>query len=113
MIMNVRVLTPDRVICTTTANEVILPSVTGQLGVLDGHASLVTALDTGLLRIKLDEAWTPIILCGGLAEIDRNRVTVLVNDVEELIDVELRDATKQLEEANKKQQEKKLDLNVE
>ena len=33
MIMNVRVLTPDRVICTTTANEVILPSVTGQLGV--------------------------------------------------------------------------------
>ena len=26
----------------------------------------------------------PIILCGGLAEIDRNRVTVLVNDVEEL-----------------------------
>ena len=28
--------------------------------------------------------WTPIILCGGLAEIDRNRVTVLVNDVEEL-----------------------------
>ena len=102
--MNVRVLTPDRVICTTTANEVILPSVTGQLGVLDGHASLVTALDTGLLRIKLDEAWTPIILCGGLAEIDRNRVTVLVNDVEELIDVELRDATKQLEEAKKKEE---------
>ena len=101
MIMNVRVLTPDRVICTTTANEVILPSLTGQLGVLDGHASLVTALDTGLLRIKLDEAWTPIILCGGLAEIDRNTVTVLVNDVEELFDVELRDATRQLEETRR------------
>ena len=99
MIMKLRVLTPDRVICTTTANEVILPGVTGQVGVLDGHASLVTALDTGLLRIKLDEAWTPIILCGGLAEIDRNRVTVLVNDVEEFVDVELREATQQLEEA--------------
>ena len=99
MIMDIRVLTPDRVICTTTANEVILPGVTGQVGVLDGHAALVTALDTGLLRIKLDEAWTPIILCGGLAEIDRNRVTVLVNDVEEFVDVELREATQQLEEA--------------
>jgi F-type H+-transporting ATPase subunit epsilon len=43
--------------------------------------TLITALDTGLLRIKLNEKWTPIILCGGLAEIDRNRVTVLVNDV--------------------------------
>ena len=99
MIMDIRVLTPDRVICTTTANEIILPGVTGQVGVLDGHAALVTALDTGLLRIKLDEAWTPIILCGGLAEIDRNRVTVLVNDVEEFVDVELRQATQQLEEA--------------
>ena len=89
MVMNIRVLTPDRVICSTKADEVVLPGLTGQVGVLDGHAALITALDTGLLRIKLNEKWTPIILCGGLAEIDRNRVTVLVNDVEELIDIEL------------------------
>nr|YP_010241944.1 ATP synthase CF1 subunit epsilon [Coscinodiscus wailesii]QTI82859.1 ATP synthase CF1 subunit epsilon [Coscinodiscus wailesii] len=99
MSMNIRVLTPDRVICSTTADEVVLPGLTGQIGVLDGHASLITALDTGLLRIKLKEKWTPIILCGGLAEIDRNRVTVLVNDVEELISLELTEVTKQLEKA--------------
>ena len=87
MVMNIRVLTPDRVICSTAADEVILPGLTGQVGVLDGHAALITALDTGLLRIKLDETWTPIILCGGLAEIDQNRVTVLVNDVEEFKDI--------------------------
>lgn len=99
MVMNIRVLTPDRVICSTTANEVVLPGLTGQIGVLDGHAALITALDTGLLRIKLDEKWTPIILSGGLAEIDRNRVTVLVNDVEELTGVKLSEATKELEKA--------------
>ena len=99
MVMNIRVLTPDRVICSTNAVEVVLPGLTGQVGVLDGHAALITALDTGLLRIKLDEKWTPIILCGGLAEIDRNRVTVLVNDVEELTDVELTEATQELEKA--------------
>lgn len=97
MIMNIRVLTPDRVICSTTADEVILPGLTGQVGVLEGHASLITALDTGLLRIKFADKWTPIILCGGLAEIDRNSVTVLVNNVEELIDIELSEATKELE----------------
>jgi F-type H+-transporting ATPase subunit epsilon len=97
--MNIRVLTPDRVICSTTADEVILPGLTGQIGILDGHASLITALDTGLLRIKLDEKWTPIILCGGLAEIDQNRVTVLVNDVEELMTLELSEVTKELEKA--------------
>ncbi len=99
MTMNIRVLTPDRVICSTTADEVVLPGLTGQIGVLDGHASLITALDTGLLRIKLDGKWTPIILCGGLAEIDRDRVTVLVNDVEELATLELNEVTKELEEA--------------
>ena len=99
MVMNIRVLTPDRVICSTTANEVVLPGLTGQVGVLDGHTALITALDTGLLRIKLDEKWTPIILCGGLAEIDQNRVTVLVNDVEELTNVKLSEATKELEKA--------------
>ena len=99
MIMKIRVLTPDRVICSTTADEIILPGLTGQVGVLSGHAALITALDTGLLRIKSDEKWTPIILCGGLAEIDRNRVTVLVNDVEELSNIELDMATNRLEKA--------------
>jgi F-type H+-transporting ATPase subunit epsilon len=99
MVMNIRVLTPDRIICSTTADEVVLPGVTGQIGVLDGHASLITALDTGLLRIKLDQKWTPIILCGGLAEIDRNQVTVLVNDVEELFSLDLTEVNDKLKEA--------------
>jgi F-type H+-transporting ATPase subunit epsilon len=99
MVLNIRVLTPDRVICSTTADEVVLPGLTGQVGILEGHAALITALDTGLLRIKLENKWTPIILCGGLAEVDRNRVTVLVNDVEELVSVELSEATQDLEKA--------------
>lgn len=99
MVMKIRVLTPDRIICSTTATEVILPGLTGQVGVLEGHAALITALDTGLLRIKLDKKWTPLILCGGLAEIDQNQVTILVNDVEEITNVKLAEVTKELEEA--------------
>ena len=118
MVLNIRVLTPDRVICSTTADEVVLPGLTGQIGVLEGHAALITALDTGLLRIKLDEKWTPIILCGGLAEIDRDRVTVLVNDVEELTNVDLTEATKELEKAtlaveNAETSKARLDASVE
>jgi len=116
--MNIRVLTPDRVICSTTADEVVLPGLTGKIGVLDGHASLITALDTGLLRIKLDNKWTPIILCGGLAEIDRNRVTVLVNDVEELASLNLSEVTTELEKAtlaveNAETSKAKLDTAIE
>ena len=112
MVMNIRVLTPDRIICATTADEVVLPGLTGQVGVLDGHAALITALDTGLLRIKLNDKWTPIILCGGLAEIDQNQVTVLVNDVEELTTLELNEATQQLEKATLAIEEAKTSKNL-
>ena len=116
--MNIRVLTPDRVICSTTADEVVLPGLTGQVGVLDGHAALITALDTGLLRIKLNNKWTPVILSGGLAEIDRNRVTVLVNDVEEITNIGLSEATKELERATlsvetAESSKEKLDASIE
>ena len=118
MVMSIRVLTPDRVICSTKAEEVILPGLTGQVGILEGHATLITALDTGLLRIKLAEKWTPIILCGGLAEIDRNQVTVLVNDVEELSSIELNEATQALEKAtsaieNAETSKSRLDASIE
>ena len=118
MVMSIRVLTPDRVICSTKAEEIILPGLTGQVGILDGHATLITALDTGLLRIKLAEKWTPIILCGGLAEIDCNQVTVLVNDVEELSSIELNEATKALEKAtsaieNAETSKSRLDASIE
>ena len=43
MVMNIRVLTPDRVVCSTAADEGVLPGLTGQVGVLDGHAALITA----------------------------------------------------------------------
>jgi len=100
MSINIRVLTPTRVICSTTADEVVLPGLTGKIGVLDGHASLIASLDTGLLRIKIDEKWTPIILCGGVVEIDQNRVTVLVLNVEELTTtLGLSEATKEVEQA--------------
>ena len=100
MSINIRVLTPTRVICSTIADEVVLPGLTGKIGVLEGHASLIASLDTGLLRIKIDEKWTPIILCGGVVEIDQNRVTVLVLNVEELTTtLGLSQATKEVEEA--------------
>lgn len=102
MVIHIQVLTPQRLICSTTTDEVILPVLEGgSLGVLENHATLVTMLDTGLLRIKVNDKWTPIILFGGIAEIDRNRVTVLVNGVEEFstLKLSLREAMEAVEKA--------------
>ena len=94
MVLEIRILASNTVISSTKANEIILPTSTGQIGVLEGHARLITALDTGLLRMKLNGTWTPMILYGGVAQIDRNKVTVISTYIEEIIDFDLSEAKK-------------------
>jgi F-type H+-transporting ATPase subunit epsilon len=83
MTLTVKVIAPDKTVWDGTADEVILPSTTGQIGILTGHVALVTALDIAVMRVKADkDKWTPIALMGGFAEIDNNEVTILVNGAE-------------------------------
>jgi F-type H+-transporting ATPase subunit epsilon len=82
MSLTVRVIAPDKTVWDSTAEEVILPSTTGQLGILTGHAPLLTALDTGVMRVRASKEWLAIALMGGFAEVDQNEVTILVNGAE-------------------------------
>jgi F-type H+-transporting ATPase subunit epsilon len=78
----VRVIAPDKTVWDSTAEEVILPSTTGQLGILPSHAPLLTALDTGVMRVRAGRDWVTIALMGGFAEVERDEVTILVNSAE-------------------------------
>ena len=74
MSLNVRVITPDRVVWDANVEELILPSSTGQLGILTDHAPLLTALDIGVMRLKADAGWTSIVLMEGFAEDRKSNV---------------------------------------
>lgn len=82
MTLTLRVLAPDQSVFDGTADEVILPGTTGQLGILTGHVSMLTALDSGVLRVREGGNWQSIALMGGFAEVVANEVTVLVNGAE-------------------------------
>ncbi len=103
MTLTVRVIAPDKTVWDGTADEVILPSITGQLGILTGHASLLTALDTAVMRVKAGkDKWTPIALMGGFAEVDNNEITVLVNGAELGEKIDLEQARKEFTDAEQK-----------
>lgn len=99
MALTVRVVAPDKTVWDSSAEEVILPSTTGQLGILSGHAPLLTALDVGVMRVRADREWVAIALMGGFAEVESDEVTILVNGAErgDVIDQEA--ARKAYEEA--------------
>ena len=99
MALHISIIAPDRTVWDSNAEEVILPSSTGQLGILRGHAPLLTALDIGVMRVRADKEWTPIVLMGGFAEVENDELTILVNGAEEGSSIDKEEAQKELEEA--------------
>ncbi len=99
MSLTLRVLAPDQSVFDGTAEEVILPSTTGLLGILPGHISMVTAIDIGVMRVLVDGSWRSIALMGGFAEVESDDVTVLVNGAELGSKIDETSAEVQLEKA--------------
>ena len=97
MSLNVRVITPDKVVWDADVEELILPSSTGQIGILTDHAPLLTALDIGVMRLKADAGWTSIVVMEGFAEVEDNKVTILCNGAETGSSIDLKNAQEELE----------------
>ena len=97
MSLNVRVITPDKVVWDAMAEELILPSSTGQIGILTDHAPLLTALDIGVMRLKSESGWTSIVLMEGFAEVEDNKITILSNGAEEASSIDASTAQSELE----------------
>tara|TARA_A100001388_G_scaffold114174_1_gene84039 strand:- start:274 stop:678 length:405 start_codon:yes stop_codon:yes gene_type:complete len=99
MSISLKVLAPNQNVYEGDAEEVILPSTTGQIGVLPGHISLVTAIDIGVLRLRINSQWMSIALMGGFAEIESDEVIVLVNNAEIGSEINLQNAEQDLKDA--------------
>ena len=97
MSLNLRVMTPIRTVWDGQVQEVILPTNSGQVGILPKHASLLTALDIGVLRVRTNTQWTRMALMGGFAKIENDRVTILVNEGEKASEIDQQEAEKSLE----------------
>ncbi len=82
MVLSVKVITPDKTVWDDQVEEIILPSTTGQLGILTGHAPLLTALEVGVMRVRPDKEWKTIALMGGFAEVEDDEIKILVNGAE-------------------------------
>ena len=104
MTLTVRVIAPDKTVWDSEAQEVILPSTTGQLGILSGHAPLLSALDAGVMRVRssANQDWVAIALMGGFAEVEENEVTILVNAAERGDAIDLEEAGSAYNEAQER-----------
>ena len=87
--LQLSVVTPERTVVETEADSVQLPGELGYLGILPGHAPLITLLKPGVI------SWEPrrrrgaaAAILGGFAEIAEDRVTVLADAAEKPSEVD-------------------------
>lgn len=92
MTLNLRVMAPNRIVWNSEVQEIILSTNSGRIGILPNHAPLLTALDIGIIKIRLNEKWSTMALMGGFAMIDNNQMTILVNEAEKANEINLQEA---------------------
>jgi len=79
MALHLEIVTPEKKIFSDTVGNVYLPGADGELGILDGHAALVTALQPGELRYDKDGKTVVLAIGTGFAEVTEHKVNVLTD----------------------------------
>lgn len=93
--IQVDIVSQDRVVYTGEADLVTLPGVEGEMGVMQGHAPLLTALSYGVISLKGDQEYF-FTVAGGFAEIQPQIITILADAAEDVneINIERAEAAK-------------------
>ncbi|HEX2835807.1 MAG TPA: ATP synthase F1 subunit epsilon [Thermoanaerobaculia bacterium] len=75
--INLTIVTRERKIVDVHVDEVVLPGIDGEIGVLPGHTPLLASLRIGQLRYRNGNTFHRLVISWGFAEVLPDRVIVL------------------------------------
>src|SRR5262249_29611413 len=99
--IQLEIVTPERLVVNDTAEYIEIPGRSGHLGVLPGHAPLITELAVGEISYRNGNQTRRLAVAWGFAEVLYNKVTILAETAEkaEEIDTARAEAAKRKAEA--------------
>lgn len=80
--LSVAVVTPEATVFEDRADMVVFPAWDGEVGILRGHAPMMTLLGTGDMRVTRDGAEERIFVSGGFLQVADDEVSVLSEKAE-------------------------------
>jgi len=103
--IQLEIVTPDRMIVSDTAQEIQIPGKSGYLGILPGHAPLITEIAVGEITYRSGNETKHIAVDWGFAEVLPEKVTILAETAERAADIDVAraQAAKERAEARLKQ----------
>jgi F-type H+-transporting ATPase subunit epsilon len=97
----VEIISPDKSILISEANEVTIPSYEGQMGILKNHIPLITFLRPGIILIKAQEE-KKYYVEEGTVEFSNNNLLILTSTAKELSSLDKNSIDDLLNQAEKK-----------
>ncbi len=95
-------VSPERLLLSAEATEVVIPGSEGYLTALAGHSPLMTTIKPGVVSVKLaDGKSDSYVVFGGFADITQQSCTVLAESATHVDAVDHADITRRIEEARK------------
>ena len=105
------IVTPEKMVVNEAAEEAQIPGLNGYLGILPGHAPLITELGVGVITYRAGGTTKTLSVAWGFAEVLQDKVTILAETVErpEEIDVARAQQAKERAEQLLKSNDPELD----
>ena len=101
MALHLEIVTPERLAYSEDVDSVTLPGVEGELGVLPGHAPLVSMLGVGELRIKRGGTEESFAIVGGFLQVRPDKVVVMAETADLASEIDLEKAQEARREAER------------
>lgn len=98
----VEIVTPEKLVVKDQAEEMQIPGKNGYLGILPGHAPLITELAVGQISYRNGSETHYLCVAWGFAEVLPDKVTILAETAERGEDVDCERAQKAKERAEKR-----------
>lgn len=73
-------VSPEKLLLSTTADMVTIPGADGDMGVMAGHMSLISTLRPGVITVSGSDDEGRFYVSGGFAEVTAEKVTVLAQE---------------------------------
>lgn len=103
------IITPEKVVYRDEVNEVIVPTVNGEIAILPNHINLLAQINPGELIVKKGLSNQSIAITGGFLEINNNKISILAEFAIRAQDIEIARATDAKKRAEKIMSEKTSD----
>lgn len=95
------IVSQDRLVYEGDADIVILPGSLGEMGILPGHAPLLSTLELGVIRVRHGDQEDVFTVTGGFVEVQPDIVTIMADASENVEDIDIQRAEEAMDRASK------------